>query len=215
MWDFRLTPPGPQRPRVGLYFDGGVARGYVVFALKADPDIGFGRNQRVSVSDFAYLDLEAYRGLWEFFAAHDLVREVEWQQVSEDDPVPHLLAEPNELQRRTGAAIWMRVTDAGEALRQRPYGNDGALSIRVVDPLCDWNDGMFTIETAGGATEVSRGGGDPDVTVPVAALAVLVAGHRSASQLARAGLVAGNDTALRVADELFARTFTPWCPDGF
>jgi predicted acetyltransferase len=216
MWDFRLTPPGPQRPQVGVYFGpAGEARGYVVFTVKPDPEIGFGRSQRVSVSDFAYLDLEAYRGLWDFFAAHDLVREVEWQQVPEDDPVPHLLAEPNELQRRTGAAIWMRVTDVEEALRQRPYGEDGALGIRVVDPLCDWNAGVFSIETAGGATEVSRAAGDADLTLPVAALAVLLAGHRSATQLARAGLVAGNDKALGMADGLFATTFTPWCPDGF
>jgi predicted acetyltransferase len=216
MWDFRLTPPGPQRPQVGVYFDpAGEPRGYVVFALRADPEIGFGRGQRISASDFAYLDLEAYRGLWDFFAAHDLVREVEWQQVPEDDPIPHLLAEPNELQRRIGAAIWMRVTDVEGALRQRPYGDDGALSVRVVDPLCDWNAGVFTVETAGGATEVSRAGGDADLTVPVAALAVLLAGHRSATQLARAGLVAGDDTALGVADGLFATAFAPWCPDGF
>jgi predicted acetyltransferase len=189
-----------------------------VFTVKADPEIGFGRSLRVSVSDFAYLDLEAYRGLWDFFAAHDLVREVEWQQVPEDDPIPHLLAEPNELRRRTGAAIWMRVTDVEDALRQRPYGDDGALSVRVVDPLCDWNSGVFTVETAGGATEVSRTGGEGDLTVPVAALAVLLAGHRSPTELARAGLVTGDDNgdkALRAADGLFATTFTPWCPDGF
>ncbi len=218
MWDFRLSPPGPQRPQVGVYVDlSGEPRGYVVFTAKPDPAIGFGRSQHISVSDFAYLDREAHRGLWDFFAAHDLVREVEWQQVPEDDPVPHLLAEPNELQRRTGAAIWMRVTDVQEALRQRPYGEDGILSIRVVDPLCDWNAGVFSIETAGGATEVSRAGGDGDVTVSVAALAVLIAGHRSATQLARAGLVAADDggKALGVADRLFATTFAPWCPDGF
>lgn len=216
MWDFRLAPAGRRRPQVGVYFDAaGAARGYVVFALEADPSIGFGRSQRISVSDFAYLDLEAYRGLWDFLAAHDLVREVEWQQVPEDDPIPHLLAEPNELRRRTGAAIWMRVTDVEEALRHRPYGDDGALSVRVADPLCDWNEAVFGIEAAGGHTEVSRAGGEGDLTVPVAALAVLLAGHRSATQLARAGLVAGDEKALRVADGLFATTFAPWCPDGF
>ncbi len=216
MWDARLTPPGASRPQVGVYLDlAGDARAYVVFSLGPVPEVGFGRSQRISVSDFAYLDPEAHRGLWDFFAAHDLVREVEWQQVPEDDPVPHLLAEPNELRRRTGAAIWMRVTDAAEALRQRRYGDDGALSIRVVDPLCDWNAGVFSIETTGGAAEVSRAGAEADLTVPVAALAVLLAGHRSAAQLARAGLVAGSEKALRVADGLFSTTFAPWCPDGF
>jgi predicted acetyltransferase len=75
---------------------------------------------------------------------------------------------------------------------------------------------VFSLETAGGATEVSRAGGDGDLTVPVAALAVLLAGHRSPTQLARAGLVAADDEkVLGVADGLFASTFAPWCPDGF
>jgi predicted acetyltransferase len=216
VWDIRLPRPGASNPQVGVYFDeGGAARGYVVYDLKPDPAIGFGRSQLVSVSDWAHLDLEALRGLWEFFAAHDLVRSVEWQQVPEDDPAPHLLAEPNELHRRTGAAIWMRVTDVETALRQRPYGDDGVLTVGVVDPLCDWNDGVFTVETAGGGTEVSRTGGDADLTLPIAALAVLLAGHRSASQLARAGLVEGDAKALRVADALFATTYAPFCADGF
>ena len=216
VWDIRLPRPGAANPHVGVYFDReGRARGYVVFELKPDPEVGFGRSQLVSVSDSAHLDLDAHRGLWEFFAAHDLVRSVEWQQVPEDDPIPHLLAEPNELNRRTGAAIWMRVTDVESALRQRPYADDGVLTLGVADPLCDWNDGGFSLETAGGGTEVSRVRGDADISLPVAALAVLVAGHRSASQLARAGLVEGDAKALRVADALFATTYAPFCADGF
>ena len=216
VWDLRLPRPGAPNHHVGVYLDpAGEARGYVVFNLKPDPEVGFGRSQFVSVADFAYLDLDAYRGLWEFFAAHDLVRWVEWQQVPEDDPIPHLLAEPNELHRRTGAAIWMRVTDVEAALLQRRYGDDGTLTIAVVDPLCDWNAGVFSLETAGGDTEVSRAGGDADLTLPVAALAVLLAGHRSASQLARASLVAGDDKVLQRADALFATAHAPWCPDVF
>lgn len=216
VWDVRLPRAGAANPRVGVYLDqAGEARGYILFDLTPDPAIGFGRNQLATVTDFAYLDLDAYRGLWDFFAAHDLVRQVEWQQVPEDDPLPHLLAEPNELHRRTGVALWMRVTDVRAALRQRPYGDDGALTMAVADPLCDCNDGVFSLETAGGVTEVSLLSGPADLTLPVTALAVLLAGHRSASQLARAGLIAGDDKALRLADALFATAHAPWCPDGF
>lgn len=70
----------------------------------------------------------------------------------------------------------------------------------MADPLCDWNDGIFTVET----TEVSRAGGGADFIALMAALAVLVTGQRSATQLARAGLVAGDEKALSVADGLFA-----------
>jgi hypothetical protein len=83
----------------------------------------------------------------------------------------------------------------------------------VADPLCDWNDGIFTIET----TEVSRAGGDADFIALMAALAVLVSGHRSATQLARAGLVAGDDARRRWAwrTGCSPAPSPPGGPDGF
>jgi predicted acetyltransferase len=56
----------------------------------------------------------------------------------------------------------------------------------------------------------------PDLTVPPRSLATLVAGHSSATQLARAGLLdAKDDSVLAKADRMFATTFRPFCPDGF
>jgi predicted acetyltransferase len=50
----------------------------------------------------------------------------------------------------------------------------------------------------------------------VASLAVLLAGHRSATTLARAGLLdTDNPKVLDKADRLFATAYAPWCSDIF
>jgi len=63
---------------------------------------------------------------------------------------------------------------------------------------------------------VSRATRTADLVMPINALAALLPGHRSATELARAGLVEARDpAALRRADRLFAAPYRPWCLDGF
>jgi predicted acetyltransferase len=213
---FEPRPPWPPPQHMGVYRNAaGEARGYVLFNVREQEDWEPGPTQYVTVRDFVWLDIDAYRGLWEFLAAHDLFREIDMERVPEDDPAMLLLLEPRTLHRRTGDAIWLRVADAELALRQRPYGAAGTLALRVVDEHFDWNDATFRIE-AGEASEVSRVGGEGALTVPVARLAQLLSGYASASELARAGLIEVTDPSmLATADAMFATAYRPYCQDGF
>ena len=212
MWDIRQ---GGERQHFGVYYDSaGEPRGFVGFTSGSDASLS--PSQTIDVNDWAALDDDAYRGLWEFLAAHDLVGRVRWQRAPADDWAPLLFLEPRELHRRTGDAIWMRITDVAAALPQRPYGDADALTIRVIDRLCPWNDGTFVLETTGEESTVSPVDSVPDLTMPAASLAVLVSGHRPATTLARAGVLdAVDDKALGRADRLFATNFAPWCNDSF
>ena len=215
LWDIRQQG---DRQQFGVYYDAArEPRGFVGFETGSDPGIG----QTIDVNDWASLDHDAYRGLWEFLGHHDLVRRVRWNRVPEDDPASLLLLEPRELHRRTGDAIWMRVTDVVAALPQRPYGEADALTIAVTDELCPWNDGTFVLETTGEESTASRldgaaAGAPADLTMPVASLAVLLSGHRTATMLARARRLRPSDErVLTRADRLFATDYAPWCNDNF
>ena len=122
MWDAMLREPDKVTNRVGIYRNGdGVERGYVIYRLtniEGPPDPG--PNQRLDVIDYIALDHDALRGLWEFLAAHDLVRQIHWEGVAPDDPSPHLLLEPRQLRRGGGDGVWMRVVDVEAAVPQRP-----------------------------------------------------------------------------------------------
>ena len=213
MWDIRQQG---DRQHFGVYSDeSGTPRGFVGF--ETGTDVSLSPNQTIDVNDWAYLDLEAYRGLWEFLGAHDLVSRIRLARMPEDDPAPFLFLDPRELHRRTADAMWLRLTDVAAALPQRPYGEADALTIRVLDELCPWNDGTYVLETTGAESSANRAdGADPDLTMPVSALAILLAGARSATQLARAGrLEAADERVLGRADRVFATAYAPWCNDSF
>jgi predicted acetyltransferase len=194
----------------------GTPRGYLVFRNREEEDFNPGPNQYMNVDGFVALDVEAYRGMWDFLAAHDLVKEIEIERVPEDDLAPLLLLEPRTLRRRTGDGLWMRIADVELALNQRPYGGAGALTIAVQDAVCDWNAGSYRIETDGAASTVTRTSEAADLTMPVARLSQLLSGFASATQLARAGLIEAREpAALGVADRLFATAYRPYCQDGF
>jgi len=203
--------------RVAVYFNAdGQPRGYMVYQVCHEHFDTPGPDQVMDVRDFVYLDMEAYRALWEYIRKHDLVRRVD-MTVAPDDPAPDLLLEPRILATRVQDAIWMRVVDVEKALVARPYGERGELTIEVVgDSMCGWNEGRWLLETDGATSDVRRIDRDPDITVTPNALATLMAGCRSATHLARIGRMSGRDRAtLLRADRMFRTEYAPYCPNGF
>lgn len=195
----------------------GEVRGHAVYQTNHGGFTDTGPDQVMTVSDFIWQDMEAYRGLWDYLRSHDLVRRIDFRHVAEDDPAPELLLEPRMLNRRTSDGIWMRVVDAEKALADRPYGVRGELSIRVTDDrMCPWNNGTYLLETDGPTSHITRTDRDPDLTVAPNVLASLLAGYRSASHFARAGkLETRDDRAVRTADQLFRTVRAPYCPNDF
>lgn len=204
------------RTHIATYRNGaGEPTGYLVYQLELQEQPP--PNQRLEICDFIALDADAHVGLWQFILAHDLVSSVTTCVVSEDDPSPLLVQEPAKLGKRVGEGLFLRVVDAERALGLRPYGPAGTLSLEVAnDPLCDWNEGVFELEADGQECRVKRTKGVPDLVLPPRSLASLLAGHSSASQLARAGLLDAKDgQVLERADRMFVTTYRPHCADGF
>ncbi len=221
LWEANtLRPPKKDQPLyVGVYHNAeGEPRGYLVYVTAETPRQSPGPNQELTVKDFIPLDMDAYRGMWEYLRRHDLVGTVSMHgHVASDDPAPDLLLEPRMLNRSTSDGIWMRIVDAESALAQRPYGDRGELTITLGgDDMCPWNNGTYLVETDGPTAHVARSERRADLTVSPNALGSLLAGHRSATRLERAGLIeAASSTALERADRLFATAYAPHCPNGF
>ena len=195
----------------------GEVRGHAVYQTAEGNFSDTGPDQVMTVRDFIVRDMEAYRGLWDYLKAHDLVRRIDFHGMAEDDPAPELLLEPRMLNRKTQDGIWMRVVDAEKALAQRPYGARGELTIGIEDDdICPWNVGSFMLETDGPSASARKVERSPDITVSPNVLASLISGYRSATHFARAGkLSVSNPEALKTADSIFRSEYAPYCPNGF
>jgi len=134
----------------------------------------------------------------------------------EDDPIFHLIDEPRMLRGRATDGLLTRVVDIEHGLAQRPYGAAAGLTFEVVDADCDWNQGVWELETDGAESIVRTSSARPQLTIPVHSLSSMVTGFVSPSQLARQGQVEVADHAdLAEWDRVFAVTHRQHCFQGF
>lgn len=215
MWKGLLPKKRP--PWCAVHFDADEEPvGYALYRT-AGGEGEFGPNQDITVEDFAWLDMNGCRGLWEYLVGHDLARRVVWWGAPEDDPAPELLLEPRLLERTTYDGIWLRVVDARAMLEQRGYDHAGSVAIEVVDdPECPWNEGVWRLETDASQSEARRAAGEGDVRMGPHGLASLLSGHSSLSHLVRCGraTIADRRRAAEL-DALFATRHRPACMDDF
>lgn len=194
-------------------------RGYAVYTLRAGRVGHASRPQEVKIRDFAWLDMDACKSLWQFFARHDLVGRVSWANAPVDDPAHSLMAEPRMLHTKDSDGTWWRIVDAAAALAQRGYGHTERLVLGIAgDDLAPWNNGTWQLETSGNPADeakVDAVGDAPDVELSVRALAGLYSGMYSARMLANWGQLSGSERGIASADRLFSTTFAPHCPDHY
>ena len=101
LWDWStLRQKASERVYVAVYRNAeGRDSGYAVYKTREEETPGQkGPPQVLEVADWAWLDLDACVGTWEFFCQHDLVREIRMRWLcGQDDPIPLMLAEPRAL----------------------------------------------------------------------------------------------------------------------
>lgn len=194
----------------------GDATGYMVYTLRAGKVDHAARGQELAIRDLAWLDVDAYRSLWRFVASHDLVGRVRWGNAPGDDPAAELMLEPRLLHAEDREGAWFRIVDAGAALAGRGYQSAGALTIGLADdPLTPWNDGAWQLDAGPDGATARQVRGEADIRMAAKGLALLWTGARSATELARWGLLAGDDEAVARADAIFRTRHAPHCPDHF
>lgn len=219
---WRAGPFADEDPKDGpvyaaVYEEDGEALSYIIYTNRETASgAPAGRTQLLTVRDYAWLTPEAYVAIWQHIGAHDLVGEVYVRNAPEDDPLFYLLQEPRCIQRRARDGLMLRVIDVERALPQRPYGAPAALSFELIDEACDWNHGLWELETDGPNTEVRRSRRAPQLRIPIHALGALVNGYLSATALAEMGrLEVADHASLQDWDRAFATRYRPHCSSDF
>lgn len=220
-WDAMYPDRDKAKPHFAVYFDStDTPRGFAAYRQKSFTRTGSGPDILLSIGDFIWLDMECYRGLWNYFCSYDLAGRLEFQFVPDDDPAPQLLLEPRRLNRRASDGIWLRVVDVPALLGERGYSHGGNATVTIKDDdLCPWNNGTWTVSAEGNGARgnVEKGGpARSALNLSINTLASLASGHITASQLARIGKIECADAgALRAADVLFSTLHRPWCAHEF
>ena len=197
-----------------IYWEEGEPLGYIIYHVENDNRPGMG--QRLVIRDIVWLAASAYRAIWDYLANMDLVGEISWGWIPPDDPLPHLLLEPRMLKVTSSDGLLARIVDVEKALAMRPYSEEGALTFEIIDDLCPWNSGRWKLETSAAGTNMSKTREEPQLTMPVSTLTMLMFGQISASEAARmARLDVHDNNALALWDKVMRTPYRPFCADIF
>jgi predicted acetyltransferase len=222
MWEHRVFGRQvPGVPFVAVYEEADRPAGYIVWSLarleRGSPSLRDDGppGQRLYVRDYVWLTPGAYRALRDFLASFDLVTRVVIE-LPPDDPAFHLLFEPRRLSAVARDHLLARVIDVERVLPLRPYEANGRMTLRVVDVLCPWNDGVWALEAGPEGAQAARTAEAPDLTMPASTLAQLLFGQVSPSQAVRSGRAEASPGArLDLWDTMWRTRHAPFCPDTF
>jgi predicted acetyltransferase len=173
-------------------------------------------NLELSVQQLVATSPQAYADIWRYVFDIDLVRRVKAWNRPVDEPLFHLMEEPNRLRFRTGNALRVRLVDVPAALEARGYAGAGRIVVDVEDTFCPWNEGRYALDVTPGAASCGRTDDAPDIVCSAADLGATYLGGATFRQLHRAGRIdEARPGGLERADILFASDPAPWCSVSF
>ena len=201
--------------------DAGQPRGYVIYSTRTRSAATFPFVETLlQVHDWAALDAAAYAAVLTYLLNHDLASRIT-MLASQDDPLPDALEVPAHLSEPPGAwfGIMLRLVDVQRAIEARPalpQASGKGVTIALTDRAAPWNAGTWRIGASEGRMSAERTTTAPDLEMDVCALAPIYNGFTRPAEAVRTGSVsAASDDAIAAATELFASTYSPYCPDDF
>ena len=214
-WRFAVLMDFEERPRQAVTWHDadGEPQGFIVYGAQSVGDL----RHDLIVRDMVALTPDAYLGLWQYLARHDIAVRIH-AHAPLDDPFPDLLQDPWRVQVERGEGAMLRIVDVERALTQRPYAGHRPVSftMRIEDGAAPWNEGVWKVEAAEGRMEARLTDDEADIELSVNFLASLFTGFVRADTAAATGMIrARNPDALGDVAEAFAVTYPPYCNDFY
>lgn len=191
----------------------GEPRGYIIYQIKQVGNDPWTRE--MFVRDRAWLDTETYREILAFIANHDSQADKASWEAETSEEIFALLPDPREAEEKVWPGYMLRILDAEQALRERPYFPDakGSFTIALRDDRISHNDNItlqVTVENGKASVESATGTDKAGLYCDVRQLSQIYAGYLSPVKLAEIGLLeVRNQAELEAAQNIFYRAGQP------
>jgi predicted acetyltransferase len=170
----------------------------------------------VLVREVVAADDDGRAAMWSYLLGLDLTTTLTWPLAPADDPLPHMLANAQDVRVRLADALLVRLVDVPRALSERGYGEPFEVVLEVSDEVCPWNAGRFALRWDGSTATCAPTATPAGLELGVADLGAAYLGGTTLDQLARAGRVRElRSGALADASRAFQGDRAPWCPEIF
>lgn len=170
------------------------AVGYVLFEIS---------NRQCKVRELIYTTPEAKSALMRFIANHhSQVDTIVWNAPPDDITYTDMPNPRGVMYKQP--YVMGRIVDVRQALKILGPSREVDLKIQVIDPVLEWNDGVFNLRNAGGIMEVASCSALPQVVIPITTLAQLLWGYITPMQAQKQGkLDVRDDRAIDHLESIF------------
>jgi predicted acetyltransferase len=221
-WEVQHLDDAPHRRRgaspmfrMVLEIDGKI-EGYALYRITNQWGPNALPNHEVDVLEALGTSPAATRAVWSFLFSLDLVGRVRTYRLNALHPLFLGLSNLRLLQMVVGDGTWVRLVDVATALAARTYACEGTLTFELRDPVCPWNDGVWSLEMGPDGATVRQADATPELRLSAAELSAMYLGTIPCTALLAAGrLEELTPGAARRADLLFHSEVAPWCLDDF
>lgn len=173
--------------------------GYVVYRL--DKEILY-------IKEIVYLNIEAWKGLWNFISAHEpMVTEVKGNNYS-NVPIAFWL-EDSAIKETIRPYIMARIIDVEKFISQYRFINikrHASITLQITDKLLEWNNLKFTIEFSPSEQPIIKK--EPVETLielDIRALNTLLLGYKRPLFLKNLELLKGSPEALSILEDIIPK----------
>lgn len=160
-------------------------------------------NDIFHIKEMIYLNQEARRGLWNFISAHFSMIDNVKGDTYRNEPTAFLL-EDGQIQETIEPYYMARVVDVASFLEFFPFaGVVSPFHFRVTDPVAEWNNGVFGIETGkDGKVRVCRDEIGNAVELDIQTLSTMLMSYRRPSYLAKIERLTTDSRTLRLLENI-------------
>ncbi|NED96121.1 GNAT family N-acetyltransferase [Phytoactinopolyspora alkaliphila] len=196
--DLKVWRRGMSELRAVLYEVDGEAEGYATWRVKGGWD-DTGPKGEVAVGEVMAETVEAYAALWRFLLSIDLVRTVKYSFAAPDEPLTHLVTNPQGMATWVEPGLWIRVVDIAAALSARRYAAPIDVVLDVADQRVPANAGRWRLTGGADSATCEPTTDAPDLSLDIRELGAVYLGGTSLTTLADAGLVTAHSPAALAA----------------
>jgi predicted acetyltransferase len=182
--------------------------GYLLYWISEDT---------LHIKEMVYMDQEARIGLWNFIAAHFSMVSKVVGNIFMNEPLAFWL-EDGDIKETVSPYFMARIVDAKQFIEQYQFnatGTERKLTLKLEDPMLEWNQGIFTLYVSGdGQGNCMKSEDTPDVSLDIQTLTTMLLSYKRPSYLAAISRIKGDEQAVEVLENIIGRQ-TPYFSDYY
>ena len=156
----------------------GSAEGYIIYNLS---------DKKFNIREIVYSNIDSLKALFGFIYRHNAQRNKVTMKVPCDFPLRLLVDDLYKVEAKLEPFMMNRIIDIKKAFELGEYPNIGehSLSIKISDPVADWNDGVWHLYLSQGNIRAEKGSADDnfDATISIQELSRMIIGYASGKEL--------------------------------